>query len=460
MHKAEVLVICGDSHLRHHLHALLGAEGIVVREVYDRSRVKHQEGDGLAPVVFASLYAEESAADLAAAAALRLAWRERTLILLAAESSEDLAIAALRKGVSDIFRYPTEVGDLVAALVRALPDESKALVGMSKPIRDVRAYLAKVAATDSNVLITGETGTGKELAAEMVHRASPRRNQPWIPVNCAAIPETLVESELFGHERGAFTGAHTARVGKFQLANGGTVFLDEIGDMDLNSQAKLLRAIESKEVQSLGARTGLRLNVRVVAATNRDPEQLVLEHRFRNDLFFRLNVARVHLAPLRERKEDIESLVMHAIWILNRRFGLCVSGCNADALSLLLRYDWPGNVRELNNLMEAAFIGLTSSTITPADLPESFHRRVEALDRNPGDERERLLSTLAAANWNKSKAAEALQWSRMTLYRKLAKYQISSAPETSANLSRRERQCNARCDSGICFDPNAVQGPL
>jgi transcriptional regulator with PAS, ATPase and Fis domain len=290
----------------------------------------------------------------------------------------------------------------------------------------VKSHLARIAVADSTVLITGETGTGKELAAEMVHRASPRRAKPLIPVNCAAIPETLVESELFGYERGAFTGAHAPREGKFQQAQGGTVFLDEIGDMDFSSQAKLLRAIESKEIQSLGARLGTPLNVRIVAATNQDPEQLVREKRFRKDLYFRLNVARIHLAPLRDRKEDIPLLVENSIRELNRRFGYQVEGCTSEAWDLLHRYDWPGNIRELKNLLEATFIGLRSNLISGSDFPEAFHRNVKAADHAAIDERARLLSTLTATNWNKSRAAEALQWSRMTVYRKMAKYHLST----------------------------------
>jgi transcriptional regulator with PAS, ATPase and Fis domain len=281
-----------------------------------------------------------------------------------------------------------------------------------------------VARTDSNVLITGETGTGKELAADMLHRSSARHNRPLVPVNCAAIPQTLVESELFGHERGAFTGAHATHEGKFQMAQGGTIFLDEIGDMDLTAQAKLLRIIEDKQVHRVGSRTAVHLDVRIIAATNQDPEQMVRENRFRNDLYFRLNVARVHLVPLRDRKEDIRLIVEHAIRDLNRRFGYQVTGCAADAWALLYGYDWPGNVRELKNLIEATFIGLESRTISAVDFPESFHRRLEALDRSPDNERQRLLKALSATNWNKSKAAEALKWSRMTLYRKMTKYNV------------------------------------
>jgi transcriptional regulator with PAS, ATPase and Fis domain len=206
------------------------------------------------------------------------------------------------------------------------------------------------------------------------------------------------------------------------------VFLDEIGDMDLGAQAKLLRVIESKEVHSLGGRNGVPLDVRVVAATNQDPEQLVRENRFRKDLYFRLNVARVHLKPLRERREDIGPLIEHTIRDLNRRFVRDVEGCDDQAISLLMRYDWPGNVRELKNVLEATFIALGRRVIAPADFPEAFQGRLEPLLEAPASERERLLAALCATKWNKSKAAEALHWSRMTLYRKIVKYHIATHP--------------------------------
>ena len=206
------------------------------------------------------------------------------------------------------------------------------------------------------------------------------------------------------------------------------MFLDEIGDMDLGAQAKLLRVIESKEVHSLGGRNGVPLDVRVVAATNQDPEQLVRENRFRKDLYFRLNVARVHLKPLRERREDIGPLIEHTIRDLNRRFVRDVEGCDDQAISLLMRYDWPGNVRELKNVLEATFIALGRRVIAPADFPEAFQGRLEPLLEAPASERERLLAALCATKWNKSKAAEALHWSRMTLYRKIVKYHIATHP--------------------------------
>lgn len=431
--KTPVLLVCEDATLRAGIRRLLAAAGWPAADCADRCKSALRVNDARV-VVFASATAEGSRKDLGAVRQGHRAFAGTPVVVVAGESSEDLAVAALRSGVDDFLRYAQAPEELAATLVRlagvaAVADEMPGdpMVGISRSLIQLKSYLSRIAATDSNVLITGETGTGKELAAEMVHRASLRRSKPLVSVNCAAIPESLVESELFGHERGAFTGAHAAREGKFQLAEGGTVFLDEIGDMDLGSQAKLLRAIETKEVHSLGSTGGMRINVRIVAATNQDPEQLVREKRFRNDLYFRLNVARVHLAPLRERKEDLRPLVQHSIDELNRRFGYDVEGCSPEAWSLLDRYDWPGNVRELKNLLEATYIGLSSSTIVPRDFPEAFHRRLDALDSVEGGERERLIAILSATNWNKSKAAEALHWSRMTLYRKLAKYHLAAA---------------------------------
>jgi len=439
--RTAILLVCADGAVRRDLRQTLLSTNFEVAECFDRAGVGDRCRNAGA-VVFASASEEESYRDLRAAAALRAGDRGPPVILAAGESSEELAVAVLRSRVDDLIRLSRAAEELVPAVRRLLgvptPREPENLmIGVSDSIVRVKAYLAKLAVTDSNVLITGETGTGKELAAEMVHRAGPRRSRPLVPVNCAAIPETLVESELFGYERGAFTGAHAPRQGKFQLAQGGTVFLDEIGDMDFGLQAKLLRAIESKEIHSLGATNGIRLNVRIVAATNQDPEELVRENRFRKDLYFRLNVARVHLAPLRQHKEDIPLLVEHAIGELNRRFGYQTEGCSADAYSLLLQYDWPGNVRELKNLLEATFVGLRSTVITPEDFPEAFHRNLKVLHDGDSAERERLLRALRATNWNKSKAAEALQWSRMTIYRKMAKHRLSRVEVPSTVTSQR-----------------------
>jgi DNA-binding NtrC family response regulator len=362
------------------------------------------------------------------------------LVLVVSHSSEELAIAALKAGISDYVKYPFVPGELDRAICQSLflSEDSKdvplcsdpsleGIVGDSSVMREIRARIARVASSDSNVLITGETGTGKELLAEAVHGKSSRRNKPLVAINCAAIPDSLLESELFGYAKGAFTGADSNRDGKLKAADKGTVFLDEIGDMSSYGQAKILRMIESKEIQRLGCSRGIPLDVRVIAATNQDLEQLSKENKFRKDLFFRLNVARIHLPPLRDRKEDLLSLIKHYIGRFNRHFGRSIRGLSEEALDCLLAYDWPGNVRELKNLLESIFVEASGQHISLADLPLQLRLRCNELKSLFGNERERLLWALSATNWNKSKAADKLQWSRMTLYRKMARYNISRA---------------------------------
>jgi DNA-binding NtrC family response regulator len=369
--------------------------------------------------------------------------RDRTIpiILIVQRSSEERALSALRIGVNDYFKQPFSFEQLIASINRnlphttprfskephgRLPDRSKVkpMIGESQPMQEIKAHLLKIAATDSTVLITGETGTGKELAAELIHRNSPRYKKPFVCVNCAALPDSLLESELFGHERGAFTGAIALKKGKFELANGGTIFLDEIGNMHPYAQAKILRTIERQEVDRLGGTGVIPLDVRTIAASNQDPEQLIAEGKFREDLYYRLNVARLHMPPLRQRKEDILALLEHTMRDLHRRTGLVVEGFHEEALIALLLYHWPGNVRELNNLLEATFINLPSQKIAFSDLPKPFQEQFKEAGELPESERDRLLATLFATNWNKSKTAQRLHWSRMTLYRKMAKYHI------------------------------------
>ena len=232
---------------------------------------------------------------------------------------------------------------------------------------------------------------------------------------------------MFGHAKGAFTGADSNSEGRLKAADKGTVFLDEIGDMSAYAQAKILRMLESKEIQRLGCSRGIPVDVRVIAATNQDLEQLSRENKFRKDLYFRLNVSRIHLPPLRERKEDLLSLIDSYIGRFNRRFGRNVQGMTDEALDCLLAYDWPGNVRELKNLLESIFVEVTSQEISLADLPLQLRLRCDELKSLAGNERERMLWALSSTNWNKSKAADKLNWSRMTLYRKMARYNISRA---------------------------------
>lgn len=307
-------------------------------------------------------------------------------------------------------------------------DRVQGMIGDSESIKEIKMSLLRIAATDSTVLITGETGTGKELAAGIIHKNSPQSKMPFICINCAAIPDSLLESELFGYERGAFTGAIVSKAGKFEQANGGTIFLDEIGDMNQYAQAKVLRAIEMKEVYRLGGKSDIPLHIRIIAATNKDPEQMIHEGRFRKDLFYRLNIARIHLPPLRDRKEDILDLIEYCIRKLNRRFGRDVEGLSEEALTYLINYEWPGNVRELKNMMEAIFINLPSHNTPIIDLPKNFMKHIKKTDGLFNTEKEKMLSTLFATRWNKTKAAQKLNWSRMTLYRKMAQYDITRIP--------------------------------
>jgi DNA-binding NtrC family response regulator len=367
--------------------------------------------------------------------------RRIPIILLTKHSSESRAIAALRAGVTDYFKIPYSGAELLACFDRHLSNgnarrgavsepsaacslQQQPLIGDSKPMREIAAYMAKIAATDSTVLITGETGTGKELVAERIHCNSLRCLRPFISINCAALPENLVESELFGFDRGAFTGAVAAKKGKFEQAQGGTVFLDEIGDMSLYSQAKILRCIENKEVYPIGSNQVIPLDIRIIAATNQEPEELLSGGNFRQDLYYRLNIARIHLPPLRNRKEDIPRLVAYAIKKLNFQFNRNIKGLTKEALACLLRCNWPGNIRELMNLLEASYINLPAGPICRMDLPEPILQQLQPTPSDNEAERSRILSALLATNWNKSTAARNLKWSRMTLYRKIAKYKI------------------------------------
>src|SRR5262245_38252880 len=306
------------------------------------------------------------------------------------------------------------------------------MIGECPVTRGLRTYIQQVATTDSTILITGETGTGKEVAAGLIHDGSRRRGKPFVHINCTAIPDTLLESELFGYERGAFTGALGSSEGKLKAGDGGTVLFDEIGDMSIPAQAKLLRVIESKEIERLGGRRSIPVDVRVIAATNQNLEQLMAEGRFRKDLYYRLNVIRIHLPPLRERRADVMALLDHYVDEFGRGLERPTEGFAEDAAAVLQRHSWPGNIRELRNLVEAVLPTAGSGPISLADLPPAYRDLLrETGTSGQADEHDRLLAALAATRWNKSKAAAELHWSRMTLYRKLAKYGVVESPRTA-----------------------------
>ncbi len=315
------------------------------------------------------------------------------------------------------------------------------IVGKSSAMLEVYSLIKKVASTDFSVLITGESGSGKELCARAIHRLSKRKDKPFISVACSAIPETLLESELFGYEKGAFTGAEKSRPGKFELANSGTIFLDEIGDMPLFTQAKILRVLQEKEVERLGGEKPVKVDVRIISATNVDLVQAVKEGKFREDLYYRLNVFHIHLPPLRERREDIPLLVLH---FLNKyaQGENKIKAISIEALEKLINYNWPGNVRELENVIQRAII-LAQKDILEADhiqgLKEEvgsyrksikFRKKVLPLNTAISQaveeiEKELIMKALQEAKFNKSKAAELLKISRKSLHNKLKKYNIN-----------------------------------
>lgn len=295
-----------------------------------------------------------------------------------------------------------------------------AIVGDSPSLAAMRQRLPILARAGCSVLITGETGTGKDCVARALHELGPRHQGPMVSINCAALPDTLLDSELFGYERGAFTGANTAYPGKVALANGGTLFLDEIGDMPLHAQAKLLRVIETREVFPIGALRARAVDVRIVAATHCALEQAVRAGQFRADLFYRLNVARVGLLPLRERPEDVVPLFEHfAAQFVGPAGKLRLT---PTAVQRLVQHDWPGNARELRNFVEAAGLVFDGRPLGPDELPLAF---TEDLCDGESD---RLLQALEHCNWNRTRAAEMLHWSRMTLYRKMKQFHIRAVP--------------------------------
>jgi len=440
MHNAYILVAGAEESVRRRLTPILDDCGFEAIEAIDRASafaaLKRRA------INAAIVDAEFGYAGGGLAFGSDLASQHRIPVLLIGRNgSEQMAVSAFRAGFADYLKLPLDPSEVSARVGRfrlishdgpsglRRPDREpvQAMVGASPAMRELRTYLMKVASTDSNALITGETGTGKELAAELIHRNSRRRDRPFIRINCAAIPDGLLESELFGHERGSFTGAYARQEGALKQADGGTVFFDEIGDMSPFAQAKILRAIESREVRRLGGCDTVALDIRVIAATNQDLEALVEQQRFRRDLFFRLHVASVRMPSLRTRKEDLLELCHCYLCDMNRRRGLAIEGFAPETLDALLRHDWPGNVRELKNLIEAVFIDPPSRVIKPENLPASFQRLSERLAANSEHERDRMVRALLATNWNKCRAAEQLKWSRMTLYRKMNKYRIFNA---------------------------------
>jgi len=373
------------------------------------------------------------------------------VIVITAFGSLETAVAAIRAGAYDFITKPLELDALIVALDRAIQhralreevkrlrravEESRSygeLLGASPAIRKVYTLLDRIADSSASVLVTGETGTGKELVARALHGRGARKAGPFVGINCAAVPEALLEAELFGHVRGAFTDASRARPGLFVRANGGTLFLDEIGELPLALQPKLLRALQERKVRPVGSDDEVAFDARVVTATNRDLESAVDENRFREDLFFRINVIHVSLPPLRARGGDILLLAQHFVDRYARQAGKAVSGILPAAAERLLAYAWPGNVRELENCIERAIALTAYEKIAVDDLPEkirAYHRsHVLVAGDDPAElvpleevERRYILRVMEAVGGNKTEAAQVLRVGRRTLYRKLEQY--------------------------------------
>ena len=384
---------------------------------------------------------------------IREGGQETTVIIITAFATVDTAVAAMKAGAYDYISKPIDYDALVLAVHRAMERQNlleevrnlrsaldgrygfENIVGRSKSLLSVLELASRVAQHDSTVLIRGETGTGKELLARAIHHNSRRKAQPFVTINCGAIPKELLESELFGHTRGAFSGAYTAKPGRIEMADGGTLFLDEVGELSLDMQVKLLRLLQHGEVDKIGSTATRSVNVRVVAATNRNLLAMMEDGTFREDLYYRLAVVPLELPPLRERRDDIPELAQFLFRKHKDRHGLNGLRLSASVMPHLSRYRWPGNVRELENVVERLVVLSAGDDITEADLPDSFRSspqsRESFLLELPDDgisleavERELLLRALERFQWNQTQAARYLDISRRTLIYRMEKHKL------------------------------------
>ena len=375
---------------------------------------------------------------------------DAVVVMISGHGTIETAVKATKLGAYDFIEKPLSLEKMLLTVTRALEHarlarenavlreslaERTEIIGESAPIRRLREQITTAAPTTGRVLIRGSNGSGKELVARAIHARSARRERPFVEVNCAAIPEELIESELFGHEKGAFTGALARRRGKFELADGGTLFLDEIGDMSLKTQAKVLRALEEQAFERVGGKDTVRVDVRVITASNRDLETLIREGRFREDLYYRLNVIPIEVPALRARKDDIPMLVDHFVVLFCAENGKRSKTMSGEALGYFLAYDWPGNVRELRNMVERLVIMTAGDMIGADDLPAPLRPQTavtagETPERSLKEARENferayILAELRANDWNMTRTSERLGIERSHLYRKLKAYNIT-----------------------------------
>ena len=445
-----ILIVDDEPAIQASLRGVLEDEGYRVSAVGRGADALRFFADELPDLTFLDIWME-GMDGLETLAGIRRLRPDAVVVMISGHGTIETAVKATRLGAWDFIEKPLALEKTLVTAARALEHARLArenttlretlgqraeIIGESAAMRRLREQIATAAPTTGRVLVHGENGSGKELVARAVHAGSARRAGPFVEVNCAAIPEELIESELFGHEKGAFTGALARRRGKFELADGGTLFLDEIGDMSLKTQAKVLRALEEQAFERVGGKDTIRVDVRVIAASNRDLEGLIQAGRFRDDLYYRLNVIPIEVPPLRERRDDIPALVEHFVALFCAENGKRAKAISGEALAYFLAYDWPGNVRELRNMVERLVIMAPGDVIDadhlpaplrPKDAPGAGAEPRERSLREARDHFERayIVAELRANDWNMTRTAERLGIERSHLYRKLKAYGIT-----------------------------------
>ena len=444
-----ILIVDDEPAIRATLRGVLEDEGYRVTAVGSGADALRLVTDEAPDLTFLDVWMERMDG-LETLAEVRRLRPDAIVVMISGHGTIETAVKATRLGAYDFIEKPLSLEKTLLIVARALEHarlerenaalreslEARAeIIGDSEPVRRLREHIATTAPTNGRVLIHGENGSGKELVARAIHAQSARRERPFVEVNCAAIPEELIESELFGHEKGAFTGALARRRGKFELADGGTLFLDEIGDMSLKTQAKVLRALEEQAFERVGGKDTIQVDVRVIAASNRDLEALIRAGRFREDLYYRLNVIPIEVPALRTRKDDITKLVDHFVAVFCAENGKRPKTVSGEALGYFLAYDWPGNVRELRNMVERLVIMAPGDVVGADDLPAPLRPKdaaatPEGHERSLRDARDHferafIIAELRANDWNMTRTAERLGIERSHLYRKIKAYGIT-----------------------------------
>jgi len=447
--RPHILIVDDEEGIRESLSSILADEGYAVEAVESAEKALERSARGDLEVILLDVWLP-GMDGLEALSRMQSFPRPPAVIMISGHGTIETAVRATKLGAFDFVEKPLSLEKIIvlvrnAVQQRRLEEENQLLrtelghrhqvVGESVPMKALRQQIAVTAPTNGRVLIYGESGTGKELVARALHAASLRSKGPFVEVNCAAIPEELIESELFGHIKGSFTGASDDKVGKFQKADGGTLFLDEVGDMSLRTQSKVLRVLEEQRFEPVGSNQTIRVDVRVLAATNKDLEKEIAHDRFRQDLFYRLNVIPFFVPPLRDRREDIPILARHFLNEFSSAYGKKTRELSDTALEILIRYPWPGNVRELRNLVERLVIVCPQTRIEAHHLPPELFRGVAESPLQPygtlhearsAYEREFILRKLQENRWNMTQTAAALGLERSHLYRKMKSLGIAA----------------------------------